>query len=617
LLLCEACFEREKEKTRRFVQVKPTIEEEPQPGTPVPEFSVTPEPEPEKTPEAPEPDFSPGEEFEPEPEAGAKPEVEPAETQYFDSFAEIPDLEGYQAKSEAPGSGQEKSEESVLEDMQSFKKIEEPAFDDTGFESPGPIKEIPKTKTVPAPSPAPEPKSSPEPAGSDEFVFSPGEVERLEEKSDFKPEPASEIPSPRPMPSEFSLPKVSESELDKEIFGELAEQKGKEAERKIGPGFKKFWLGRLPKVSAKSALTVGLVLIVILAGYFLITSQSIRSSLAKITSPPAGEKKPVKQLSEEDQKMLEGHLNSARELSRLDTRKSDLEALGEIRSALKIDKTSKSARGLNLLVASFLAYRDPGLISLSRAKALVRKADPELMAEPEAQAGRALVYLADENLSGARVVAEQLVKQHPDYAPGYWINAQIHLAGAVKKYDDAEVLLQKAIGLDPKLVQARIALAELHFQKTQYQPALEQFQEVLKLSPQHPEAGAKIKEIQNLLAGAKGPEEKPGGELLLVKPLPGSQPGATAAGTSLIPIPAEPGSAQAGATAPEPPEVDLNQELQNFFLQIISETRQPLSQSQVSAPAPVPVAPTPTTPSRPPEEVPSPPPPSRPPEEAP
>ncbi len=325
-------------------------------------------------------------------------------------------------------------------------------------------------------------------------------------------------------------------------------------------------------------------------------------------------------MSEEDQRILNEHLLLAQELFRLDTKKNDLEALAEIRSALKMDKRSVAAQSWNLLISSQLALRNPGFISLSRARVLLKKADPELIKTAEGRSGRALVYLSEKNYSGARVVAENLVSENPNYGLGYWVLAQIETGGAVIKYEEAEGLLQKAVALDPNLVQARFALAEINFQQKKYEPALAQFQETLKLSPEHSEAAARLKEIQALLARANPPEEKPGGGVLIAKP--GPVPGATSQmGTTAGPQPMLiPISPVTGATTGAPSvQVDLDQELQKMLLQIIAETRPPLSRGKNSAPitspSPTPVQPTPAP--LPPEETPGQPGTTRPPEEAP
>ncbi|RLF97652.1 MAG: hypothetical protein DRN49_07200, partial [Thaumarchaeota archaeon] len=86
-----------------------------------------------------------------------------------------------------------------------------------------------------------------------------------------------------------------------------------------------------------------------------------------------------------------------------------------------------------------------------------------------------------------------------------------------------------------------------------------------------------------------------------------------------MPLKVEPGktvgtTAQEASTQEPSIEIDLDQEIKKFWLEIISETRKPLSRvraTKPTTPAPAP-APTTPTPSRPPEEAPS-----HPPEEAP
>jgi len=622
MILCEKCFEREKEKTRRMLAPDQTDAKDGMPSVSPQEKPVFPEHPASAT------EFSPGTEFVVESKKGAEKKLESPETQYFDSFAEIPDLDGYHAKA-AEGSEvkPEKSEAELMNEFKKFKKIEEPVFDETGFEA-HPEAKLEKAPEKPAQSPeeplqtepsafSQKPKESEEPS-PDEFVFSPREVEHLEDTSKIKPAYLREKIETGPSP----LIEKKEAELDKEIFGEVAEQKKPEEPEKPAPLFRKSLKTRLPRIPLKTALGISAIALALVGGYFVITHQK------SFFSPKAGNEQGTqiaeKALSEEDQRILQEHLTLAKELYHLDTQKSYMEALAQIRSAFKIDKNSISANALNMLVSGFLAQKSPGFISLSRARAQAKKSNPELMQEPDFQAGRALLAIAEKNYPTARVMAEKLIEQHPDYSLGYWIMAQIQLTGAIKKFAEAETMLKKAIELDPKLVQARVSLAELYIQQAQNQEALQEFQEVLKLSPEHTQAQARVKELQSLLAQAKPSEEKPSG-MLLVQPAPGAQVPTTATpqtgATAIALIPIKPGtSVLSGETSVSPPlpKVDFNQEFQNFILNVISETRQPMSRSRVFVPSTTPVAPTPApVPNRPPEQAPSPPPTSRPPEEAP
>ncbi len=600
LNICENCFEREKEKNRRFTQPPPGLEEsvpkpapEPPAAKPVPANLMDetrraiPEPMPEtpepstprlEAPDIPEMEMAPNYEFISTAEAPAGEKAEPAETEYFDSFAEIPDLEGASAKPE------EKPEPEA-----------KPA--------------APREKAGPAPvAPPPSPPAPARKKGTplEDFIFSPKEIERRDDTAASQPAPAAYSDG-------GSAPSRSEAEVDREIFGELPEAGKAETGGKLPALPKKSLFARLPRISLRTGLIMAAVVAVLGLGYFILTRPSLRSPSSKTSPPGLGKETPVaKALSEEDQKIIDQHLALAQDLYRMDTDKNYVGARSEILAALRLDKKNPAAAALRILVTATMAERDPGFISISRAKVQLKKAGPEVQAMPEYGSSRALVYLADQDYSGARVVGEELVKNHPDFALGYWILSLVNMSGAVKKYDESEPLLLKALELDPKLAQARFGLAELEFQKKQYPAALEQYQEVLKLSPSHLEAAARIKELQPLLAPKEKPEEKPAGGLLLVQPV-NPQPGATVKEPDLIPVKPEPGNPQAASTV-QAPQVDVNLEIQKYFLQIISQTRQPLSRSPVSAPAPTPVPnPTPKsagspqpqpTSTRPPEEAP-------------
>ncbi len=291
-VLCDACFEREKEKTRRFSHIKPSVEEMIPPMPPAPAGAEAAEEKPapgtqDRFEVKPEGEH----EFEPEPETGEAPEVESKETEYFDSFAEIPDLEDAEAK---PGTAEGKT---LQEELQQLENIEPPVFDETGFDAPIKTKEIPKPEKASgplAPPPAPARPTEDRASASDEYVFSPKEINRLEDTTGPQPEPRFRREDLSP-PPQAAFPEsgagLRESSLDREIFGELAAQKGIAAEP--GPALKKTRFFRMPRVPVKTAVSIGVILLVLIAGYFLFTSESVRNSLSKISARPEPGTEPV------------------------------------------------------------------------------------------------------------------------------------------------------------------------------------------------------------------------------------------------------------------------------------------------------------------------------------
>jgi len=587
MLLCEACFEREKEKRRRF-EVTPGQDIPPSPG---------PKTEMEKPTEE--------EEFKPEPEAAGAAD-------YFDSFDEVPDMGDIPPEPASPPA----AAKTFIDQPPSQPESEKPAFEESEFEEP------PRPMTPPQkPREMDTPMSRPQRVSGDEadtdYTFSPREVSHLEET--IKPETSAAAPPSPAALDGFTTAGKTEDELDKEIFGEVAAEAKKA--KPLTPAIQKAGKLFLLKIPAKAAIGVAATVLVLAAGYFLATNSNLRATISRIGAgtPRTTRGQEPAQISDEQRKVFTEHLNYAGELYRLDTKKSYVESLKEIGAALKIDPKSPKARVLQFLVSSLLAFRDQNWLLRARAKALLKKTSPEMMRDPDAQVARALVYLIEKDYSAAQVVAQKLVEQQPDNALASWVLAHIYLASTIKNFDKAEPLLKKAVELDPKLVLAHYELGELYLARKDYAQASGQFQELLKISPDRTEAGLRIKEIDAALkpgltppALAQRPPEQ--GEALPIAP------GTTAhiAGAALAPKPAQGGTAPAA----EIPAPDLNQEIQNHVFGIMNETRKPMSRVRQSSQPPPPAAPQPATgataPAAPPEESTTPAaPPARPPEEAP
>jgi len=422
LILCEACFEREKEKRRRFEAT--------------PSFT----------------DFS-GDSAEAQADsaAEAEPELTVSDSEgagagedYFDSFAEVPDMGDFEPE---PGASKPPKPAKPVAPpppppppppakTDSKPKIEKPVFDESGFEPSSraisePAREESRIRKPSRESEREEP--SDEQADSD-FVFSPGEVSRLE---DTGPTETKAPPPPSPTALRgfkadgsdvdvdevegFSSAPPPAGDLDKEIFGEIA-AKEKNIEAPAAPAPKKKRKGKPLKIPVKAIVGVAVALIVVAGGFFLFTNPKVRSAITGLVSGP-DKNAPPKILTEEENKELAGHLTLASDLYRLDTKKNYVDALNEIRAALKIDPRSESANHMQVLVSSLLAYREGGWLLTTRAKGLVKKADSKDLEKPEVMAAKVLVSLISKDLAMAQINGKKLVETHPDDALANWVYA--------------------------------------------------------------------------------------------------------------------------------------------------------------------------------------------------
>ena len=611
MVLCEACFEREKEKRRRF---------EVQAG-----YGVSNEPASSPAPEVPAGDA----ELTTEP-AG------PGADDYFDSFDAVPDMGDVQPEviTTVSPSPPPPSKPAAKTDARAGSKPpenkyvgrEEALFDERSFgESPAPeSKPAPEPERAkPEPKPEPEPPHRPMEQTDSDFIFSPHEVSKLEDKPPAE-EPATERPSAiastytftpsaakESLGSEPEAPAAGAGDMDKEIFGDIA-AKSKIAATAAAPASAKKVSKGLPiKIPIKAVIGIAAAIVVLAGGYFVITNPGVKNAIAKIKNgaKPAG----PKTLTDEDLKLITEHINMAQDLYHLDTKKNYMDALNEVRAALKLDPQSKKANELQLLISALLAFREQSWFLNTRAKTLLKKADGELMSDPDAQAARALIYLSTDDFSAAKMNAEKLVGEHPENALANWILGRMYFAYTIKDTDKAESFLKKAVELDPKLTQAHFDLGDLYFTKKNYDQAAAEFNEVLKISPDRAEASDKLAAIQaaqkqpSKPSGQKPGEHPPG--LLLTQSGGTAQHGGT--GSGFIPI----GTTQPGGSNPaQTPAANIDQEVQNHLFGVINETRIPMSRVRAASEGPAqPGTGTGSTVPRPPGEVPG----TKPPEEAP
>jgi len=579
MILCEACFVREMEKRRRF-EVHP------------PPFT---EAEPETTPPPPS---------EEEEETTEKIPSEKEEEEYFDSFAEIPDLGEYEKEIPPEPEVPQPPAEELIPPAPEEPVFEEAEFEESTFEelekpSPPPEPEIPPEPPPPAEPSAPEEPSTPE----TDFVFSPQEVESLEDTAPTAEEPTPEIKREAPIPS------VQEEALEKEIFQEIAEEA---KPQKIPPRRerKKFSF----PLSGRNMAIIGIILVLLVGGYFLYSNEKVRSALLGLPAlfrKGAEEKKPV-ELSPAEKQNIQEHLALAKELYQLDTKDGYLKSLNEIRTALKINPNNPQAKKMELIVSALLTYRYPQKLLIYKLRSSIKKAEASFGSIPEVWLAKAILNLAENDFASAKVLAQRALEKAPEEPLALWLSAHIQLAGINPDYQQVKALLEKALEQEPKLVLALCELGEIFLKAKNYSNAISTYEEILQISPDHKLAREKLALVRTLSAQKPQPEKKAKEEelLLVEKPKPEEE---------ALPLEIKPGQTPDSTAEEAPPpeqgkEINLDQEIINFWLKIISETRKPLSRTRASkptapAPAPAPTAPAPT---RPPEEAPS-----HPPEEAP
>ena len=574
MLLCEACFVREMEKRRRF-EVHP------------PSFT---EAEPETMPPPPS--------EEEEEETTEKIPSEREEEEYFDSFAEIPDLGEYEKEIPPQPEIPQPPEEEFTPPEPEQPIFEETEFEEEEFEEPEKEPAPPPEPEIPSPEPPPpEEPSAPE----QDFVFSPQEVESLEDTA-----PSEEKPPPIKEPAESKIPEVQEEVLEKELFKEVAEQ----IPPKIAPGKPRRKKISLP-ISSRALVIAGIILFLLAGGYVLFSNEKIRSSLGGIVGLfQKKPEKPLPELSEEQKQIIKEHLLLAQDLYKLDTKDAYLKSLNEIRKVLKIDKNHPEAKKLELIVSALLTYRYPQRLLIYKLRSSLKKAEASFGLSPEVQLAKALLNLAENDYASAKILAQKALENAPENPLALWLSAHIQLAGINPDYPQAKSLLEKALEPEPNLVLARCDLGEIYLKTKEYQNAVSEYEKILEISPSHELAQEKLALAKTFSAKKPKPEEEEEKLLLVEKPKPEEE---------TMPLKVEPGktvgtTAQEASTQEPSIEIDLDQEIKNFWLEIISETRKPLSRvraTKPTTPAPAP-APTTPTPSQPPEEAPS-----HPPEEAP
>jgi len=633
MVLCEACFEREKEKRRRFEVL----------GT---EAGASSEPAP--APEAP----AKGQELTTEP-AG------PGGDDYFDSFDQVPKMDELppeklttvsMSPQPAPTSKPEQQPAKPVDEK--FVGHEEAVFDEKSFEVPAgsePEIEVEKVRT-PGPKPAepaaekirppapsgpamaekPKAHAAAEPESSEEeYQFSPDEVGEGEAEDTAPAKPPAGRERPSAISSTYAYAPSSDkgktredlsapagaSQLDKEIFGDIAAKtRAPSQEQAAAMRVKKPF--KFPFKAVGAAVVAAAVLA---GGYFAWTNPALRAKLAGLKDGANGKPAPAKVLTEQDQRAINEHLSMAQALYFLDTKKSYMDSLTEIRAALRIDHANKDANRMQILVSALMALHEQGWLLRTRAKTLLGKAGADAMSDPQVRAGRAALMLSQNNLSQAKMVLDRLLEDNPENALGNWLMGRTFSAYTIKDYERAEPFLKKAIELEPKLVGPRLDLAELYFAKKDYANAAAEFENVLKISPDRAEASEQLVAVheaqkQSLVPASEPQKPQPG--LLLAQQQGTTQAASTVSkpGPILLPATTATQPAPAAAVAAPPPlpevEVDMDQEIQNHVFGVITETRKSLSRVRATTQAPAAPAPGPTGP---PEAPPS----AKPPEEAP
>ncbi|AFZ45417.1 Tetratricopeptide TPR_1 repeat-containing protein [Halothece sp. PCC 7418] len=104
--------------------------------------------------------------------------------------------------------------------------------------------------------------------------------------------------------------------------------------------------------------------------------------------------------------------------------------------------------------------------------------------DPQALHKQAETYINQQRLQEAFTLCEQMIKEHPDFAPAYQTLGKVfHLTEQVEK---AEQCYLKAIALDSNSAVAHTNLGSLYGQQKQFKKALSCYQKALTLEPKEP-----------------------------------------------------------------------------------------------------------------------------------
>jgi tetratricopeptide (TPR) repeat protein len=107
------------------------------------------------------------------------------------------------------------------------------------------------------------------------------------------------------------------------------------------------------------------------------------------------------------------------------------------------------------------------------------------------------IYMATRNYNQAVRLCDKMLRVHPENAGVHEVAGRV-LDGFGKK-DEALKFYEKAVDLNPKLIAARLRLVDLYLEKNLHMNALQQCEEVLRLSPDNAQTLRKAAQIYQAL----------------------------------------------------------------------------------------------------------------------
>ena len=523
LVLCERCFQVEKEKKTRFSPEAfgpPPVKEEPPP------------------PRKQEP---------PPPPAAAEP-VEDApfrknvEGEYFDTFDEIPDL-----PSDADTLGPSSLTEATEAESKARPGAEQPEVPVQGpfAGSRTPMKRDEEDQASLSPRAAAPPASA-----LSEFEAAEEDVP-LQAPAPLPPPaspagPVADLTAPR---GRLSLEEEVERSLERETQevgptpAEMSVLRPLRIERRHGPAY----------------LILGGVFLAILlaAAFWLLQSgggevATVKPPLPAVPAPapsqPQAEIPPAApaptSLDAAKQKQLQEKFRLFREFFLRDTSEGYQKAIKELDQALALAPRQPEAEALKIETYAFMTSLNDNFLYRRTTAKLIEQASAEVQLQPASQRAKIQQFLTEKDARAGRKALETFLAENPEDGIGYYLLAVSYLQDQPPDDAAAQENLEKAISLEPELTRAYFTLAKVYQAQGQTKKALDAFRQVLELSPQKKEAGAALAKLE---AGA---QTKPPAPAPALAPTPATPETPTPAPAS-APVPVTVGTVE--AAKPETP----------------------------------------------------------------
>jgi tetratricopeptide (TPR) repeat protein len=178
-------------------------------------------------------------------------------------------------------------------------------------------------------------------------------------------------------------------------------------------------------------------------------------------------------------------------------RNSYEKALDAIRKASELKKDD-----LNILVSMAQLHFD--FKKIKEAETIIDKVLEKDKGHVGANFLKGRIYLVKRDLENALERFNLVVRERPRYAMAYYFKALCLIGKGENKL--AEPDLVKSLELDPRLLDARLILAETYLRKRDKDLARQQIEQALKLSPRHPRTLTLQGNLKILEQDAKGAE---------------------------------------------------------------------------------------------------------------